>query len=309
MDNSTRRRFLRMSGIAGAIGLTGCSSSLGGSSSTPTPANKDTDGDGVINSEDYAPRDASVQRAEQVQEVDSTATAPEQQTPNETPTEQPPTETPQADTTVWDFESGDLDEAWRNEIDTSTYRSGIDGGRKAYTVQSETAPEGDYALRGDQALGRDGTSTILRDDFTTISTDGATVSLYVKLGPVLSGAERANQVEFLKHDEEKADGKLNGYQPVIILDQKDRPGKTSKARIGNRNTPNSDLSSVKLVKIQDINFSNNEVGSVRVAGEEVATSLAFLRDASEICAVRVKQGHFAQPANIVVDKISLSPGG
>jgi hypothetical protein len=66
------------------IGLAGCSQITG------EDEIKDTDGDGVIDSEDYAPRDASVQRAEQVQEAGSTATRTERQTPTESPTEQQP---------------------------------------------------------------------------------------------------------------------------------------------------------------------------------------------------------------------------
>lgn len=65
MRDSTRRRFLRTGGVVGIAGLTGCSQITGENDI------KDTDGDGVINSEDYAPRDASVQDAEDVEEADS----------------------------------------------------------------------------------------------------------------------------------------------------------------------------------------------------------------------------------------------
>ena len=139
MDDSTRRQFLRMTGMAGTIGVTGC---LRGSSGegTPTPESatatptsgsniKDTDGDGVIDSEDYAPRDASVQRAEQVQEVDSTGTG--EQNPTE---EQPPGETetvtnrPDSVTTgiYDDFEDGELSNpSWRARGDDSRNDFGI----------------------------------------------------------------------------------------------------------------------------------------------------------------------------------------
>jgi hypothetical protein len=69
MKDSTRRRFVRMGGFVCITGVAGCSQ-------TPQIIGendiKDTDGDGVIDSEDYAPRDASVQDAEDVREVDST---------------------------------------------------------------------------------------------------------------------------------------------------------------------------------------------------------------------------------------------
>ena len=133
MDNSTRRRFLGLSGLAGTIGLTGCLNTITGGSGTPTPANKDSDGDGVIDSEDYAPRDASVQRAEQVQERDST--------PTETASTEPPTETTPSSSQLWDFESGTLDN-WeqvvvpdnRNEdvVDWEVIEDSIEGSYSAY---------------------------------------------------------------------------------------------------------------------------------------------------------------------------------
>lgn len=60
MEGSTRRRFLRTTGVVGIAGLAGCSQITGEDDI------KDTDGDGVIDSEDYAPRDPDVQREEQV---------------------------------------------------------------------------------------------------------------------------------------------------------------------------------------------------------------------------------------------------
>jgi hypothetical protein len=67
-------------------GLTGCSQITGGNDI------KDTDGDGVIDSEDYAPRDASVQDAEDVEETDSTETD-EQEEEEDKPAEQDNTQT------------------------------------------------------------------------------------------------------------------------------------------------------------------------------------------------------------------------
>lgn len=64
MDRSTRRKVLRLCGVSVAGGLAGCSGVLGGDDEENDI--KDTDGDGVIDSEDYAPRDPDVQRREQV---------------------------------------------------------------------------------------------------------------------------------------------------------------------------------------------------------------------------------------------------
>ena len=71
VKDSTRRRFLRTGGVVGIAGLTGCSQITGGNSV------KDTDGDGVIDSEDYAPRDASVQDAEDIDDGQTGAETPE----------------------------------------------------------------------------------------------------------------------------------------------------------------------------------------------------------------------------------------
>lgn len=70
MDNVARRRFLCVGGLAGTLGFAGCLRTVSDDDSSNT---KDTDGDGVINSEDYAPRDPEIQREEQLSD-DSTAT-------------------------------------------------------------------------------------------------------------------------------------------------------------------------------------------------------------------------------------------
>jgi len=84
MNGSTRRRFLQTVGAAGLIGSSGCLRLDNKDDSTPAATTtsdiKDTDGDGVIDSEDYAPRDASIQAAEQVNESDSTPTETETST-------------------------------------------------------------------------------------------------------------------------------------------------------------------------------------------------------------------------------------
>lgn len=77
-DNGrSRRRFLRAAGLGGTIATAGCLRLIGGGGGTPTPTPtatsdiRDTDGDGVIDSEDYAPRDPDVQRKEQVNPTES----------------------------------------------------------------------------------------------------------------------------------------------------------------------------------------------------------------------------------------------
>lgn len=60
----SRRTYIQATGIAALTGLAGCTGVL------TEDKIKDTDGDGVIDSEDYAPRDPDVQRAEQVKQSD-----------------------------------------------------------------------------------------------------------------------------------------------------------------------------------------------------------------------------------------------
>ncbi|UPW00993.1 LamG domain-containing protein [Halorussus gelatinilyticus] len=94
---STRRLFLQTSGVAAAVGLAGCSGMLGEDDDI-----QDTDGDGVIDSEDYAPRDSSVQRKEQVGGGDSTETTAETTTEEttEATTEETTTEATTEETTT-----------------------------------------------------------------------------------------------------------------------------------------------------------------------------------------------------------------
>lgn len=68
MDETDRRQLLRIGGATLLTGLAGC---MGFNTGGDENNIKDTDGDGVIDSEDYAPRDASVQDAEDVEEAGS----------------------------------------------------------------------------------------------------------------------------------------------------------------------------------------------------------------------------------------------
>lgn len=76
MDDTRRRRVLQLGGATLLSGLAGCSSILG-SVGDDESGIQDTDGDGVIDSEDYAPRDPEVQREEQVKGDEPTETPPE----------------------------------------------------------------------------------------------------------------------------------------------------------------------------------------------------------------------------------------
>lgn len=146
MKDSTRRQFLRSGGVVSIIGLTGCSQvprvQIGNDI-------KDTDGDGVIDSEDYAPRDPSVQDAEDVEVIDSTeqdgedmeeVDSTEQDGENENqPTEDPdtteePTEMSGGMVVLDDFE------------DTTQLGWSIDQGDRSRVEFVQDAARGDHSL-------------------------------------------------------------------------------------------------------------------------------------------------------------------
>jgi len=81
----SRRRLLRTGGLAFTIGLAGCSEFFGGENI------QDTDNDGVIDSEDYAPRDPEVQEKSDLTNTNS-PTEPETDgaTTSQTPTTSEP---------------------------------------------------------------------------------------------------------------------------------------------------------------------------------------------------------------------------
>lgn len=84
-----RRRFLTTSASLGTAALSGCTS--GGDDI------KDSDGDGVIDSQDYAPQDPEVQEKADVQDVTTAARKTESPTATATRTPSPtPTPTPEA---------------------------------------------------------------------------------------------------------------------------------------------------------------------------------------------------------------------
>jgi hypothetical protein len=84
--DSTRRQLLETLGFASLLGSSGCLRLISGnenqtSTGTVLSGIQDSDGDGVIDSEDYAPRDPDVQREEQVKDD---VTPPESERPTET---------------------------------------------------------------------------------------------------------------------------------------------------------------------------------------------------------------------------------
>jgi hypothetical protein len=95
-------------------GASGCLRLAGGSDEENDI--QDTDGDGVIDSEDYAPRDPEIQREEQVSNED-TETSPTPTETSPTPTETTPTNTEQPVSTG-------SEEITRTNSDGEIYQSG-----------------------------------------------------------------------------------------------------------------------------------------------------------------------------------------
>lgn len=190
------------------------------------------------------------------------------------------------DSVIDDFEGGNLDSAWHSF-------SGVRYGQEGFEVQSETAPEGKYALRGINDQFAEQYSGIQRDDFM-IDQEGSTLQLHVKLGEYMDGAERANKIFF-----------TDGESPLIILDQKERPGVPQGARIGNRNFDTVLMHTVKKFEFRNISFDDNTIGEVVVDGETIGTDIAFLNSGEAISAIKIFQGHYFQPSDILVDGIRI----
>jgi hypothetical protein len=192
-----------------------------------------------------------------------------------------------------DFESESLEEAWVDQVPPGggqdEGRSGMDGGRSAFNIQSEIAPEGESAVEGTRDMYNDGTSTIRRSDFS-INQEGSSLQLYAKTGPLQNGGERANKILLEPED----DG-----QRIIVIDQKNRPDPTGRVI-------SEKLSSIQKIELNNISFQNQSVGEVIIDGEVVENNLRFLsdEDVTSIESISINQGHFGQSANIVVDRIS-----
>ena len=141
----TRRTLLRASGIAAVTGLAGCTDRIVGGGE---PSIQDSDGDGVIDSEDYAPRDPSVQWAEQVREKGATTrsdqdsptgTEPPQDTPPGTPADGPVAEPDLV--SRWTFRSGFEDEVGGHDgaVVNGAPTVGTFGGRPAVAFEESDA--------------------------------------------------------------------------------------------------------------------------------------------------------------------------
>ncbi|MEF8774221.1 MAG: hypothetical protein V5A37_05840 [Halobacteriales archaeon] len=267
-DSRTRRQFLRAGGVAGVMGTAGCVEFLDGNA---TP--EDIDGDGVANDEDYAPRDEEVQRKEQV--------ACDGENGPATPTGGP------REVVVDDFELGELENAWEIGVSGTNTPSNP---AATFDVQSSAAPEGQYALLGRADEFGYGSSTLTRSDFL-IDEDGASIRLYLRVGERLGGAEQANRVFFRSPEADE--------NVVVMFDQKTTRDDYEGRIVDER------LRSIRPVEVNGIDFTGNRIEEVRIGGETVRTDVPFQSRATSITAVEIRQGHFGQPSNVLVDDIRL----
>jgi hypothetical protein len=139
VEDSTRRQFLRSGGVVSIVGLAGCSQvprvQIGNDI-------KDTDGDGVIDSEDYAPRDPAVQEAEDVEVIDSTEQDTEDVEGEET--EEQPTEAPDTTDEPTEVSSGTV--VLDDFEDTTQLGWSIDQGDQSRLEFVQDAARGDHSL-------------------------------------------------------------------------------------------------------------------------------------------------------------------
>jgi hypothetical protein len=199
------------------------------------------------------------------------------------------------ETVIDDFETGELSEEWQNPDGEQSFDQ-VNGahGRESFTVQSEIAPQGEYALMGeaDATSEVDDSQLILQD--LSITTDGTSLRFYLKLGSLLTDYEQANIFAITNQ---------NG-EAILRFDQKNREAARDEGTFPDAYIWSETLSEVSLVEINNINFSSNEIGEIRIDGETYATDVAFITESSGIQVLGLHQGHYRNSENMVVDGIS-----
>jgi hypothetical protein len=190
-------------------------------------------------------------------------------------------------TIIDDFESGSLSSAWSASANGDNTPPEP---RNAFEVQSDTVGEGDYALKGNSGQSSGGASVLMRNDFT-IDTDGVNLSMYVRIGPTLTGYERDNRVQLGSTENDE-------FNRIFRLSNKD-DGRDS----NDGTVVTGETSSISLIEIIDIQFTEGSISEVRVDGEIIEEDIQFENDSSEITRVDIFQGHFDNPHDVFFDKI------
>ena len=193
-----------------------------------------------------------------------------------------------------DFEEGVLSSAWQKPDKNAP------AGRAAFTIQSDTAPEGNYALVGKNDEFNNDSSEIIRSDFE-IKESGSEIQLYARLGSLLTGWEQANRI-ILQNE---------GGEKLLKIDQKDRENDPNTGReYPEGDIWSEDLETVQRIRIGDIDFDNNQFGYIMIDGERYGSNIDFISESSSIQSMRIAQGHFRNSHDVLVDSISFQcPSG
>ena len=111
---------------------------------------------------------------------------------------------------------------------------------------------------------------------------------YSKLGEVLDGAERNNRINFFDNSLEgnalRFRDKRRDWDNLIVSEK---------------------LQSVQLIEIQGISFGDSVIDEIRIGGETIESDFQLGSEIDNIGAIRLRQGHYAQPADLVVDSIVI----
>jgi len=268
VKDSTRRQFLRTGGVVGMVGLTGCSQITGGNDI------KDTDDDGVIDSEDYAPRDPDVQDAEDVEESNPI----EQDEGNQEQTSDDPEQTSM---TVDGFEDGNIDE----------YTGEISG----FEVQQSVVANGVNALKGDG----DNTS-IFRDvslsqpsrvqGYGRVERGGGNENAHISYFNGGSSGSKILEINFFMNRGSDGYGDTSG-EPKLVVNRTD--------------VCDISYSTWYLVELEDINWGEERVGEVKVDGDVKAEDIDFHNSGSTIDTLRLKVNDWEDELGYF-DDISIS---
>lgn len=168
MGNSSRRRILQMSSIVIGSGIAGCAG-LGSQEDDI----QDSDGDGVIDSEDYAPQDPEVQEKSDVQSSEED-TSSEENTPSE---EETSTEETSSEEVLADFEQGLNGFNILINEETGTKEQGDDANAERISSDSYN---GQYSLKGECSKNGNPGSVVARRSGINVS-DKDELKMWAKL--------------------------------------------------------------------------------------------------------------------------------
>lgn len=257
-----RRRFLRATAAIGLGGLSGCLrlSGSGGEPSGSTGGPSDSDGDGVIDSEDYAPRDPAVQERADLDETagPETDASAETETDAERDRETSTTEGTSSDPLVEGFESGSLDE-WRDVVTAATTTAKARTGDRSLVITDQN-----------DDFGSNDIGNVITRSFEPISPSRLRASLSIDGG-------RYNTAKVVWLDDSGTavhalairnyDDQLEYNRPTSLV--------------------STEPSTWYATELVDVDWERDRIGAIRVNGEVRDTAVPFLNAARDVSEVRV----------------------